>query len=73
MNKKDKFVKLVELESRMRAVNRNFRRYVAEVVSSAMFVDEDKIPAGNSNELYNSVVKFIDWKMNEGRKPDWMK
>lgn len=73
MNKKEKFIKLVELESRMNAINRNYREYVTKNTHSAMFVDEECIPdeKGN-NELYNAVREFVGWKMRDKDRPDWL-
>lgn len=74
MNKKEKFVKLVELECMMRAkADINYRGYVLNNTYTAMFVKEECIPEETGNEeLLKAVRDYVSYEMGEVEKPEWL-
>jgi hypothetical protein len=74
MNKKEKFVKLVELECMMKAkADIKYRGYVLNNVFTAMFVKEESIPEETGKEeLLKAVKDYVSYEMGDGVKPRWL-
>lgn len=75
MTKKEKFVKLVELESKMKAQESPyFRSKVTANVYCAMELEESLIPDDKDESLLYAVKEYVKYQMDEDEeKPDWLK
>ena len=76
MNKKEMFIKLVELESKMRAkANKYERGYVTANVYCAMTIDEEELPDDTGNEeILKAAKEYVKWNNGEDKdKPEFFK
>ena len=74
MTKKEKFIKLVELECAMKAkADKRYRGYVLNNTYTAMNVREECIPEETGNEeLLIAVKDFVAYEMGDKEKPEWL-
>ena len=70
MDKKEKFVKLVELESQMKAKgNPRYRKNVVKNVYLAMELDNKDIP---EEDMYNKVIEFVELLSGQIKDVEWL-
>lgn len=71
MNKKEKFIKLVELESQMKAKgNPRYRKNVVKNTYLAMIISKDEI--NDIENLYEGVIEFVDLLSGEVESLEWL-
>lgn len=69
MDKKDRFIKLVELESLMKAKEDIYNRaYLTKNVHAAMEVSEKDIP----DDILKAAKEFVKYQIGGNNKPEWL-